>query len=69
MQTTKHDLETMMRGLAARDYQRRHPGATTRAAWEWAHRNSHLFVDQAVTVLTMIELDRQTAAEARDRIN
>ncbi len=63
------NLKTVMLGLAARDYQRRNPQATEAAAWAFARRHFESYRQQAVTFLTLIELDRQTTSAARQQRN
>lgn len=69
MNTLKRDLHVMMRGLAAQDFQRRHPHATEHAAWTWGERNYRRFRDPAISFLTMVVLEEETAAAARARPN
>lgn len=59
-----HALKVIMRGLAARDFRRRHPRATEAAAWQHADRHAEAFREQALQFLTLLELERQIAAEA-----
>lgn len=68
-ETVQRDLKTAMLGLAANDFKRRHPAASEAEAWVYAHRNYRAYSDQAVTVLTMLYLEEETKAEARDRRN
>ncbi len=67
--TLRHDLQVLMRALAAQDYKRRHPGASEAAAWAHAERHCGRYRAQAVTALTLLVLDAETAQVARAREN
>lgn len=62
-------LTTVMRGLAARSYQRNHPGATKAEAWAYAARNYQAFEEAAVTFLVLIRGDEETQAAAQAQVN
>jgi hypothetical protein len=62
-------LKTVMMGLAARAHQKSNPAATADEAWAAAERTFHLYRERALNFLTMLALDRQTSAEARERRN
>jgi hypothetical protein len=65
----KRKLRIAMLALAAQAHQRTHPHATEDEAWAAAQRTAHLYREQAIDFLTMLAIDQQTAAEARERRN
>ncbi len=67
--TIRAELQTAMRGLAARHFQKLNPRASEAAAWRWAEVHVEEFRAQAVQFLTMIYLERETSEAASGRVN
>lgn len=65
----RDELRTMMQGLAAEQFRRRHPRASDTAAWRFATEHAEEFREQALDVLALIYADREADQDAKDRVN